>query len=667
MAKKSRRSKGKRAKVQRGVSPAKTGVRTSAAAKGVKLFFPPAGAIEGFTNVASSQFSKDPSSCVRELIQNSLDAAVDAGERTAKVHFKIQDIAVSDIPGIKEHRQALVSAKQHLDNEQSENVCEKMAEYSADSKIASVMFVSDNGIGLGRKSMGALLSDGISAKRDKHGAAGSYGNGHFSTFALSNLQYIFYGGVSAQDGVVFAGHAVLASHKGDYKGENKALGKDGYYVKDINEEELQENRFEFGGKEDIPSFLRKPMDDVCEKHEHGTVVAVVAFNHFGKKKRETNTEIILREAAFNFFCAIEDGQLEVSAEEDGEISRLDRDRLKAILDKEKDRRSRSGRRDFPSGRSAYNAYQTLTLRNKETVSTSQGEVDVFLREDTEDKRVCLCRNGMWISDNVPRLRRSNFGDQVNFNALIQVDSRSGINGGDAYALLKKAETPLHNQILPREVNNPDERKNLLKLLDEIQDAIQKHVTKKDGESYSPSDFFPVEISSAIKGKKNGRGEIRKIGGGRGSGGENKKRGIKRKSRSRSQPRNFLDAKISSKRAGEKLFICLKAEEDAPAAEIRLFLDEGADVTCNGDIRPRVYLKAAVVKSPNAVASRLLQDDGKNYALRLEEWKEGTVYHLEIEHERPLGVAGDYALIVNLGKRAGENSQAQETESENERN
>ena len=78
--------KGKRNRAKRAEKP-----RTAAGNGKATLIFPPSpGTAEGFTASSQASFSADPSSCVRELVQNALDAAlVSAKVECAVVRFSL--------------------------------------------------------------------------------------------------------------------------------------------------------------------------------------------------------------------------------------------------------------------------------------------------------------------------------------------------------------------------------------------------------------------------------------------------------------------------------------------------------------------------------------------------------------------------------------------------
>ena len=109
-----------------------------------------------------------PTAVVRELIQNSLDGAVAAGEPTAIVRFRLTTCDVQDVPGIDAYRRAFKRAIASQTGSgalpsKANRVVTTIRRALTQDKL-KVLSVLDNGIGLDERRMTALLSDGVSAK-----------------------------------------------------------------------------------------------------------------------------------------------------------------------------------------------------------------------------------------------------------------------------------------------------------------------------------------------------------------------------------------------------------------------------------------------------------------------------------------------------------------------
>ena len=188
--------------------------------RGPKLKFGSTAGTTGFTALDTALFNDlRPSRIVRELIQNSLDAAVEAGKKTAVVRFRVTKIGRSDVPdieGYEEHFRAAV--EDHKGNgelsdaaQQVVNNIEEALEQLTKNKHYSLSIL-DNGIGLDEKRMTSLLGQGDSLKSTE--ASGSYGVGHLASIPASDLRYVLYGGVLKSGQRTVSGCAVLASRSG---------------------------------------------------------------------------------------------------------------------------------------------------------------------------------------------------------------------------------------------------------------------------------------------------------------------------------------------------------------------------------------------------------------------------------------------------------------------
>ena len=274
------------------------------------LLFGP-GSPSGFTPSGIASFSDlRPAAVVRELIQNSLDAAVEAGVPTATVLFRLTRHKTHDIPGIKSYRKAFFSAvRTHKDMgggrlpSQAERVVQVIDD-AVQRNEQDVLAVLDNGIGLDPTKMTALLSDGVSAKGGA--ATGTFGNGHTVAIPASNLHYVLYGGVTADGSRIGAGHAVLASSI--VRNQKYQTSGDGFLVKGF-----RDGSYEYAKGTSLPDLITENLDDIEQGSGHGTAVIIPAFNNF--RESAPLWDLVSTAAACNFFQAIDEGWLVVQVED----------------------------------------------------------------------------------------------------------------------------------------------------------------------------------------------------------------------------------------------------------------------------------------------------------------------------------------------------------------
>lgn len=568
------------------------------------LRFGPSTDRAGFTPAGIAAFSDlRPEAVVRELIQNSLDATlIETDESCARVRFRRSSCALKDIPGIETYRSAFeLAAIQQRPAGSARTVVQRI-ERALASDAHEVLSVTDNGVGLDGKRMSALLSDGISAKSAN--AAGTFGNGHSVVVPASNLRYVLYGGLTAQGDCFGGGQAVLASHSVD--GESVGRSGRGLYLVSF-EPSGADVPFTLARDDALPPLVSDELERVRKLYGHGAVVVIPAFNNF--EHDESLWEAVSRAAAFHFFQAIHEGMLVVEVEDPDGGGVLEAGTLRAVLERHREelRARRAG--GSLSGRKANEAYWTLVEGESHQIPTSQGDVAVrLLRRATGRRTVGLCRNGMWITDDLPMFQNA-FADRQPFQALILLDPD---RDDGFYGLIREAETPLHDKLGLTQMER-GRRQALREALREIRDELGRLVPEAKGDPYSPNDILTFQFSELEGQGRGGRlpsfwgkvgssrrqmvtrrkSEKSEPGGGTGGGGTG---GGGRKE----QPGRIVVEpifRIASVPAGDgRRTVHIECAEDFEDAELRIFVDENVDATCDRQTRAQ----ATAVLLANAV-------------------------------------------------------------------
>ena len=446
------------------------------------------GDLSGWTPVGISSYrSYGPTAAIRELIQNGLDAASVAKTSPAHMLFRLEKCYIKDIPGIDKYHEVFTAACKAQVKLMGGNMPDNAKAIIEDireclkRKTCEVLHVLDNGVGLNDERMRALLADGLSVKDEK--AAGSYGNGHIVAFPASNLRYVLYGGLNSENlptRMICAGHAILATTASK---KGASLSKDGYFVNKLNNDLF--NPYDFPENNDIPPLIRKQLTWIQNEWETGSVISIVGFNHFrNSDKEKTIMEDIFRAASCNFFEAINRKQLVIEVEENGNTKSLDKDTLERILEGNKDQqRSADG---FLAGNRAYDAFRTLKDGKKVLVPTNMGNVNIVVKYpvDNGQTRHGLCRNGMWITDQLPKFQNQ-FGKFTPFHCVIPLLENTELN-----RLVRKAEGPLHNGLSLSLLSKTD-KDQLSNTLLAIRDKLREIVPALDDDSFRPKDIFLV--------------------------------------------------------------------------------------------------------------------------------------------------------------------------------
>ncbi len=582
------------------------------------LYFAPTHAPYGFTHPALSHFDGDAEPVVRELIQNSVDAADKAG-RACEVRFEIRDIDNHDLPGFDTYRdtfQMAVSQREEARQGQpathdETTIVERIERHLTTPNIP-VLICSDNGTGITPARMQSLLTSGNSDKGD--GGAGSFGLGHHAAFSASDLRYVLYASrfrmVSGDVQAVASGHAVLATHIREHGNAKKIHANDGYWVQDVKQGQLFMEAGEAYPRS-APPMLRPVLEAMADT---GMAVCIAGFNEFQREASDpTSLESIAYVAASNFCDAICEEVLTVTIRDErtGDELAVDHSSLEHIL------RPRSNERRAPKqgqiqGSHAFNAFTTLRFDHEVDHALGDGvHIRVRPLDGNVRSRVHLYRKGMWITSSAEKLRHNDFSDYMPFDAVVSLRS------GDLENFVRSAEGPEHRGIDFKRLNE-GEKRHLRRLLRELADVIRATaVAKSEQEEYRPEDFAVVQgdaaqtleavgrTNPALGGSKKGRGKGgTKSGKGTGSG------VVRQAGRARpgTVPK-FAWAPLPLSADNRCFSAVFRLQEDVKGhIGIRLSVPTGSDQTCDSPL-PQRFLQLRSVRSGDSVLAHTPAPNG----------------------------------------------------------
>ncbi|MDE0459623.1 MAG: hypothetical protein OXI15_20230 [Chromatiales bacterium] len=626
----------------------------------------------GFTPAGVAAFDNlRPAAVVRELIQNSLDAARSAGVSPAIVRFRLTRVSRVKVPGIKSYERAFAKAVE-TQEAMTGGPLTGQAQLTAgtirdalDRDKMDVLSVLDNGIGLDEQRMNALLSDGVSVKDGA--ATGTYGNGHSTAIPASDLRYVLYGGLTEGGGRIGAGHAVLASH---YEtGERHQRSGDGFYIRDFRAS--RETLYDYATGHQLPALIAKALDLIEAETPHGTAVIIPAFNHFLEEEQGL-WPMVSHAASANFFVAVEEGDLVVSVEDhrwgvDKRPWTLDRSNLADVLDSHRDKRRAAA---FLNGRRAYEAHEVYRTAEPHRVETDAGAIEIRLRENPDGiTRVDLCRNGMWITDRVPGVSQS-FADQVPFHAILSLNAR---DGRDLHEFIRIAEGPLHDAITIKRLPAP-QRKACRSALRAITEWIVRNTRAVKSDAYLSDDFLTLDFGDAGgsgRGKSGNafwglpvpiqRRPVRERhlsstpgepdpgvppGGGKGAKGGSTPTSDRRRARP-SLPALFQAASCPAGKNRRRIRI--ECEKSCVDAQLRLVVDEALDATCERpgqDAYTPAVLGNVVINAKPASDKNLVRWDGQVIGVRLGDLAEGASVEVETDYQ----LRGDFSDLLDPSLR-----------------
>lgn len=637
------------------------------------LCFGPAGTNQGFTPAGVAAFDNlRPAAVVRELIQNSLDAARKSDVAPAIVRFELNRIPMSDVPGIGSYKRALdkaITTQRRMAGGvlagQAELVVNKIQEALSREKI-DVLTVLDNGIGLDERRMVALLSDGVSVKEGS--ATGTYGNGHATAIPASDLRYILYGGITEDGRRIGSGHAVLASHYEERK--PYLCAGDGFYIRDFKPGHETLHTYAVG--DDLPSLIEDALDSIEAKSTHGTSVIIPAFNNFLEGDKPL-WKMVFQAVSANFFVAVENGELEVTVEDNrfkqrGRYHILKKSTLEKVLGENRDQRRSAA---FLSGKRAFEAHRTYSTGVRHRIVTTAGEIEIHLIDNAAGvTRIDLCRNGMWIAADrkIPGFEYK-FADQEPFCAVLSLNAQEG---GVLHDDIRIAEGPLHDSInlkcLP-----PERRKRCRETLREIVDWIKENTKTVESDTYIPPDFLTIDFGDE---DEEGGGRSRKgfwgapvpinrrptqagsfsvksdsdknneLSSGEGSDSDSSLDGTRPRARP-SLPTFFQAASCPTGENRRRIFI--RCAQDCVDAELRLIVDEALDATCDRhgqDAYTPAVLSNVMLNGKPAGDDVLVRWDEGTVGVRLGDLVSGASVDIEVDYQ----LAGDFMDLPNPSLR-----------------
>ena len=602
-----------------------------------QLIFSSAISQSGFTNASTSASNdKDSSTIIREILQNSYDSAINEANRdTAKVKFIIDYIDKNQIPGILEYEQALQSIKKEdlSKKEQEQDILNVIEEQLKTEKIP-ILYIVDNGIGFNQKKLVAILSDGISDKDNPNDSGGSYGNGHFSAFNISDLRYVLYGGKLEDGTKLCSGQALLRTHK---QNNELKLGT-GFLLTNQNSIEIENDIFYKNEK--IPNIINNQLNSI---ETSGAVVGIIGFNFFNNEKDiEKVTNLISSSIIRNFYVAIHENNLEVQIITQDNTININKETLNDIFIKTQNEKS------SPNYNTAKRFYDMLNYGKKQTIPTKEGEVKIYYQLSQSDTKLALCRNGMWIDESIPSpLNKGNFPSNKAFNALILAQKRTNFS-----TLIRRAEGNLHNNVrlnrFSNDKNGKDKREKLSTSLKEIKEFLSNIIEKNDNDSF---DYDIPDLSISMVGDAKSKQQNKRKSTQTKKIPKRKKvvldsdipptekgKGKKNKSDKKQRVGNqFEIGKFSSFHNAKKQEAKLRFATDKNASNLLLCLrlEDGTDPTCDSiGITPRLKIKKAL---NNNIGCKIIHDD----TIDIGKVDKNTLINLNIEYDT--NIKGDYII------------------------
>ena len=434
------------------------------------------GETEGFTSKKLADKKNGYANPIRELLQNSLDASKDAGNKKCEVNIYIESIKKSNIPHIEDYEGYLNQAVEFQKSvksfsHNSKQTVDFMQEALKQDELDILMLV-DNGKGISPEILNGLIGD-RSVKSDES-SGGSFGVGHLSSYFLSSLRYVLYASKYEDSGQIkslFSGAPILAGFEDKEGIPRSNIGR-------ILEEVPDDLKPKFSFPATCPDFIAQKMNDI----DTGSMVAILGLNTDWKS--EANYAIVS-----NFFYAINEQKLSIKISH-GDISiSIDNRDVDRILLSSKEGKTASGDKIL-ANQYIYQSWLTVKDENcKKYIELDNGDkVCIHIRNNIEtDSVIALIRNGMLIarhddmlSNSMNNLRKNE--DFEPFSIVINIDEQECPK---LLLLVKGAESPYHNK-LERGRLIPKQESELKVLFQEVSEKIKVLLDKKDRKNFNLS-------------------------------------------------------------------------------------------------------------------------------------------------------------------------------------
>lgn len=422
---------------------------------------------DGFNDSGIETFAGSPiKNLAREVNQNALDAAADG---CVNVVIRLRRVATTTIPHLEELRANLEACRVAAQGEGPKaHVFFERALELLEEDTVNVLEVSDyNTHGMkGPPTNGtpyfAFMKAKGQSRKDSDTAAGSYGIGKFAPYAVSMIRTIFVSTVFEDEGgnrqQYTQGKSILMSY--DDRAGNRRQGA-GYWGLRSKCQPV------IGFPEDLPDWLLRATN-ARESRACGTKLSILCFDD-----SDDWQDYLAVSVAENFFGAIAANGLTVDV--DG-VHILNRDTIASFLSDERMRRLIQDQSNEPEQFDNSRSYLEA-LQGEEEVLTEESQmrdlgnvqVKILVREGFP-KKVCFLRNGMFITDDLDRLK--SFSDFKEFVAVVRCLSDAG------NVMLRDMEPPKHNDFEPERRATRKEQKIAARALKDlaqwIRDMLKRH-------------------------------------------------------------------------------------------------------------------------------------------------------------------------------------------------
>ena len=420
-----------------------------------------AGEKEGLGDAGIETFRDTPyASCAREAGQNSRDAAK---ELPVRMTFDIRRLGHQEFPSHSELSEAIDACKAEASQDRETAFFANAGDIINGPQIPVLEIADSNTTGLtgppndhGTPFHSLVKASGVTVKSDA-AAGGSFGIGKNASFAVSDLQTVFYSSIyedpeTGDEAFAAQGKVKLVSHTGPGGELRRATGY-------------------WGDPKGFGAVTRRSLvPDWMSRSTIGTTIFCIGF-----RESEDWAARITYSLVSNFFCAVH--RQEIAFEVNDRDILVNRNTLEHLLEREDVRQAAENTGHLADLEFAGQLYRCLVSENADeqvlNLDAALGRIRVrILVAEGMPRRIGFIRNGMLITDNLRHFGQplARFPGSRDFVALVEPDDT------DAGVLLKQLENPAHDGFSAERIPDPTRRARasaaMRKLGREIRETIR---------------------------------------------------------------------------------------------------------------------------------------------------------------------------------------------------
>jgi len=440
-----------------------------------------AGETEGLGDAGIETFKDDPyAGCGREAGQNSRDAVLDDNE-PVRLEFDVLDIADTDIPGRADLMSAL-SACAAASKQEKDVDFFRQAQTVIEAESVRVLRIADfNTKGLagppgddGTPFHSLLKGSGVSNK-DSETSGGSFGIGKNASFAVSDLQSVFYSTIyEAADGserFAAQGKTMLVSHVSADGNPKRSKGYWGVGGLSAVED-----------PSDVPSWMRR--------EARGTSIFSIGF-----RTQEDWRHRIAYSLLVNFFGAVHSGKMEFSIGSGTDVIEINRNTIAPLFEDQGIKAAALSAGQDAALAKAAQLYECLSSIDALEIeldikSVGPAKMRVLTREGL-GKHVGIIRNGMFITSTLRNFGESfaRFSGSRDFVATVEPVAN------ELSKLMKTLENPRHDEFSPERLSLEEKRTTATRIMKDLAKQVRSAI--KDSTKVDEADEVVLDELSHI--------------------------------------------------------------------------------------------------------------------------------------------------------------------------